>query len=60
MGVMQLLEGRFFTEAEPGGEPRAGDIYWAPTPELEREPRILEINRAGHKNTARGSFASSP
>lgn len=60
MGVMQLLEGEFFTAAETDGEPKPGDIYWVPTPELEREPRILEVDRAAAQEHTEGRFRIKP
>lgn len=56
MGVMQLLEGEFFTPRDPEQPARPGDVYWVPIPEIDRVPRILQVNRSQADNHFEAEF----
>lgn len=60
MGVMQLLEGEFFIPRDPAEPPRPGDVYWIPTPAIDRTPLILQVNRAQAENHHEAEFEVVP
>ena len=55
MGFLQLFD-EFYTDSEPTGAPAVGDIYWAPVPEVNEVPRILDVLRADPEEHSATSF----
>jgi hypothetical protein len=45
MGILQVFP-KFFEVVPEGAIPEPGHLYWAPTPEVDEVPRILDVQRA--------------
>jgi len=54
MGVLQYFDNFFEDKSKSETSPRVGDIWWAPTTEVNEVPRVFEASRVapqGHEIT---------